>query len=166
MSASSALNILKALVKKMCRVSIRAARRLYQMYLKPIELFEEVKKDPDASSSGALILTSLFIQILIAVILLARVYTRSPSGITINLMSSFYSNLLPYVSIRIAALIATWFIFFAVFWFIMYLLGARIEGFIVFSATGYALSSRFLTFLITLATYIVAIYSSPQLILI
>ncbi len=166
MDASSVLKVLQVFARKVYKVSLRAAQRLYQIYFEPIELFEEVKRDPDASSSGMLIILSFFIQTLIAAALLAGVYIRSPSGVTTNLVSGFYSNLLPYVSIRVAALIATWFIFFAVFWLIMYLLGARIEGFVVFSATGYTLSSRFITFLVTLFIYMVAIRISPQLTLV
>lgn len=166
MDAGSVLKILQDFARKMYKVSLRAAQRLYQIYFKPIELFEEVRRDPDASSSGMLIVISFLIQTLIALVLLAEVYIRSPLGVTTDLISGFYSNLLPYVSIRVAALIATWFIFFAVFWLIMYLLGARIEGFIVFSATGYTLSSRFITFLITLFIYIVAVRASPQLTLV
>ena len=163
--AARAAAVARALLRGLGRASARAGRRLYQMYLKPVDMFEEIKAAPDASGAALLLTAAFAAQTAVAAAALSGVAVSSAKG-TASLLESFLSNLAAYVSIRGAALFVFWFILFIVFWFVMYLFGSRVEGFTVFSATGYILSSQLATFLATLAVYVAAARSVPSVVLV
>jgi len=147
------------------KASARAGKRLYQMYLRPLDMFEEIRAAPDASGAALLLVAAFIAQTLTAAAVFSGVAIRSTKGET-SLFASFISNIAAYVSIRGAALFVFWFILFIVFWFIMYALGSRVEGFVVFSATGYILSSQLATFLATFLIYVAAASHLPSLVLV
>lgn len=135
------------------RASLRANRRIYQLYLKPLDMLEEIKKSPDASSPSLLLALTFAIQTLTAAALLKGVSIETGNE-EIYLINGFYSNILTYIAIRIASLFVFWFILFIIFWLVMYVLGSRIEGFTVFSAAGYILSSQLIVFSTFLVVYL------------
>jgi len=135
------------------------------MYLRPMDMFEEVKAEPDASGAALLLIAAFAAQTAVAAAVFSGIFVSS-AGSSISLLEGFFSNLTVYVSVRGAALFVFWFILFIVFWFVMYLFGSRVEGFTVFSATGYILSSQLATFLATFAVYIAASRSIPALVLV
>lgn len=161
--AQRAAAIARALSRALGAALKRAGRRLYQMYLKPVEMFEEIKVAPDASGAALLLAVAFAIQTAAAAAAVAGITISSPQGST-NLLESFTATLAAYVAIRGASLFVFWFILFIIFWFIMYALGSRIEGFTVFSATGYMLSSQLVTFLVTLLTYVAAASGCPSVV--
>ena len=156
----------RVLLRGLGRAFAKAGRRLYQMYLRPVDMFEEIKVSPDASGAALLLAAALAIQTAVAAAALLGVVIAGSAGVSASLLEGFLSNLMAYVSIRGATLFVLWFILFIVFWFVMYALGSRVEGFTVFSATGYVLSSQFATFLATLAIYAVAAQNIPSLVLV
>lgn len=158
----NALGWFKRLGRFLAQTSMRAARRASLLYLKPFDLFEEVKLMPDASGPALLIVVNFALQTLISVQLVRGVYVTS-SRSSESLLEKFYANLPAYVSIRAATLFVFWFILFIVFWFIMYMLGSRVEGFVVFSASGYILSAQLITFAVYVVAYTVAYAALPTI---
>jgi len=144
----------------------RAGRRLYQVYLRPVRLMEEVRENPDASAPAILIAIGFTLQTLIVCALLFGVKLSIQSAPPVDLLSGFYSNLPTYIVLRGVSLFAVWFILFIIYWFIMYILGSRVEGFTVFSAVGYTLSCQILTFAAVLAIYSVAASMTPSITLV
>lgn len=130
------------------------------MYLKPLELFYEVRLMPDASGPALLLVITFVLQTAIAAQLTRGVYLVS-GGLRESLLDRFYTNLAALVSIRAATLFVFWFILFIIYWFIIYIMGSRIEGFTVFSATGYVLSSQLLTFATYVTIYTLASKRTP-----
>ncbi|MEM4501723.1 MAG: hypothetical protein QW512_06300 [Thermofilaceae archaeon] len=149
------LKALGRLARAFAKALARAGRRTAQMYLEPFKLVEEVKFSPDASGPAILLSITFAIQTLIAAQLVTGV-TIVTNGTRESLLDMFYSNIAGYVSMRAATLFVFWFILFVIYWFIMYLFGSRIEGFTVFSATGYILSSQLLAFSVYFASYVIA----------
>ena len=150
---TAVLKALPGFFKRLFGACKRAARRAYQMYFKPLDMFEEIRVAPDALGPGILLVIAFSVQTAIVAALLAKILLITPEGKVVDLLANFYNNVLAYVAIRGATLFSTWFIFFIIFWFIMYLLGSRIEGFTVFSATGYVLSSQLFTFSAVFVAY-------------
>lgn len=151
---------LKRFTRSFAKALLRAGRRAFQMYLKPFELFEEVKLSPDASGPAILLAITFAMQTIIAAQLVTGV-TIVTDGSRESLLEMFYSNITGYVSMRAATLFVFWFILFIVFWFVLYVLGSRVEGFTVFSAVGYILSSQLLVFSVYLVIYILASQAAP-----
>lgn len=158
----TAFHWLKRLARFSAQTSGRAGRRAYQLYLKPFELFEEVRLTPDASGPALLIVVNFILQTLISLQLVRGVHVTS-SNASEALLERFYANLPAYVSIRAATLFVFWFILFIIFWFIMYMLGSRVEGFIVFSASGYILSAQMITFATYVVVYTIAYAAVPTI---
>ncbi|HDD33591.1 MAG TPA: hypothetical protein ENG30_00410 [Thermofilaceae archaeon] len=145
----------------------RATHRVYQLYLKPVELLNEVREAPDAAPPIILVSATFAIHTLVACSLLKGVYMRDPSsGETVELLYNLYANFPTFVLLRAASLVSIWFMLFIAYWFMMYLLGSRVEGFTVFSATGYMLSCQILTFTVILAVYSLAAFWTPPVILV
>jgi len=153
------------MLRALGKASARAGKRLYQMYLKPLDMFEEIRAAPDASGAALLLVAAFTAQTLTAAAVFSGVAIRSAKG-EISLFANFISNIAAYVSIRGATLFVFWFILFIIFWFIMYALGSRVEGFVVFSATGYILSSQLATFLAILLIYVAAANRLPRIVLV
>ncbi|RLE98786.1 MAG: hypothetical protein DRJ96_00175 [Thermoprotei archaeon] len=164
-----ASKIASILVKVASRSGVavkRAGHRLYQIYIRPVRLMEEVRENPDASAPAILITVGFTLQTLIVCALLSGVKLSLQNAPPVDLLSGFYSNLPTYVLLRGISLFAVWFILFIIYWFVMYILGSRVEGFTVFSAVGYTLSCQLLTFAAVLALYIAAASMTPSITLV
>jgi len=153
--------LFRALGKGLVNTLRRAFTRLFQLYFSPLKLFQEIKAAPDASAPAALIILALTLQTLVAVALLAGVTIDTPEGEK-DALAPLRSNILVYIVIRIASILSLWFILFIVFWFLLYVLGSRLEGFTVFSATGYVLSSQIVMFLGVYLIYVFAGSLAPS----
>ncbi len=151
----------RAIALYTARALRRTARRLYQLYIRPVELFEEVKLAPDALPPALLLAAGLALQTLSGEQLVRGVYEVS-GGAPEELLARFYSTLAAFVSLRAAALFVFWFIAFVICWLVMYLLGSRVEGFTVFSAVGYILSSSLATFAVYCASYALVNLITPH----
>lgn len=164
--ATKLVSMLASVASRGKEAAKRAGHRLYQVYIRPVRLMEEVRESPDASAPAILIAVGFTLQTLIIYALLSGVKLSLHGARPIDLLSGFYANLPTYVVLRGVSLFAVWFILFVIYWFVMYVLGSRVEGFTVFSAVGYTLSCQLLMFAATLAMYAAAASMTPSITLV
>ncbi|RLF01008.1 MAG: hypothetical protein DRJ57_00005, partial [Thermoprotei archaeon] len=115
---SKIASILVTVVSRSGVAAKRAGHRLYQIYMRPVRLMEEVRENPDASAPAILIAVGFTLQTLIVCALLSGVKLSLQSAPPVDLLTGFYSNLPTYVLLRGISLFAVWFILFIIYWFI------------------------------------------------
>ncbi len=139
----------------------RAFARYPGLFTSPLRTFADIAESPDALGPLTLLMLSLALQLSLPLLLMEGMYL-SRDGRTVPLASPSNVNMPSILIFRVASLFSLWFLSFLAYWFIMYLAGTEVEGFKVFSATGYLLSTQLAFFLLDAAVYHLASALSPR----
>ena len=134
-----------------------AFRRLVGLYLNPVDTFREIKLVPDVLPPILLIALSFSAYALTSTLLLwglrLKRGTEEKELVTLLYSVSTPGDVALAIALRGAAVISIWFLAFILLWLALYFSKVRIDGFTVFSSTGYILGSSLPAYLAAAAIY-------------
>ncbi|OYT30862.1 MAG: hypothetical protein B6U94_05050 [Thermofilum sp. ex4484_79] len=142
----------------------KALTRGIRLYYQPLQVFSEIKKEPDILSPLTLLLIALVIHTFLLVLLVDKITIIYPDSKRKPLIHLF--NISSLFMLKTASIISLWFLSFVFFWFALYFMGVPIEGFTIFSASGYFLGSPFLIYIISAILYEITNLTTPSIYLI
>jgi len=134
-----------------------------RLYYNPMNVFNEVKEKPDILTPLSLLIIALILHTAMVILLMGNIKVIYPDGKEKTFMEMY--NLTSSVALKFASIISLWFLSFIIFWFTLYFMKITIDGFIVFSASGYFLGSPFLIYTLSIIAYGIADLTTPQIFL-
>ena len=151
----------KDIGKKLLIASKNSIIRGFKLYYKPLEVFDQAKKSPDFLTPLSLLIIAILLHTAMAIVLMGNIRIIFPGGKIKTFIGTW--NLTSLIILRFASIISLWFLSFIIFWFALYLMKITIDGFTVFSVSGYFLGSPFLIYAFSLFIYEITNLVSPPI---
>ncbi len=135
-----------------------------KLYYEPLKIFNQIKEKPDILTPLSLLIIALGLHTLMIILLMENIKVIYPNGEEKTFIEMY--NLSSSIALKFASIISLWFLSFIIFWFTLYFMKITIDGFIVFSASGYFLGSPFLIYMLSIIAYGLSDMTAPKIYLI